>query len=639
MLLAGAAVALGAAGLRAASLAAPRGLERVLAAAALAVAAAVVEVLVLGLAGLGRSPVALAAAAGATWLAARALPAPELPASAELRRWWQDLAPAPRVVAGALAGAWVVWQAWLLRHPTLGFDTVLYHLSEAAVWHGSGHAGAVEPVIRRIPVTNYPITDEVFLTWGLGLARSLVPVSLIVPAQVALLGAAGWCGLRAVALPPAVRALGTATLCGFPAVIGWQSNGAMPDPASLAWLVTCAALCAASRARPALVAPAIVAGGLAIGTKTTTAPLALAVLAAAVWIHRERLRPLWRPLAAATLLAVGAGGVWYLRNLIDHGSPLWPFVATPWGDSLPPALKQANDSFAEHPRETLDVVGDLYLSRFLGGIVLLAGAAAAPLLARRRRAVWLASAAAVVSFLIWARAPFTGVPPPAIRIPEGVFSTTRYLIPALAAAVLALALAAAGRGIGARVAQLTLLAALGIELVQAFRLGWPAMPSPLTPIAGAAAGAVAGAAAHGLRRRRGPPALAPPVARALLLAAGLALAALLAVPASGYVRRHAQAHVFASGLSGWMARRPDDDRSVWSAPIVVATLTGDRLARRLRPLPRATDCATLRARARSAYVVLYVGPPPDAAVIAVARCMPRPPDFRDDAFQAWAPAS
>jgi hypothetical protein len=282
-------------------------------------------------------------------------------------------------------------------------------------------------------------------------------------------------------------------------------------------------------------------------------------------------------------------------------------------------------------------VGDLYLSRFLGGIVLLAGCLVAPLLAWRRRVVWVASAAAVVSFLAWARAPFTGVPPAEVRIPEGVFSTTRYLAPAVAAAVLALALAGDGRGLRARVAQLTLAAGIAIEVVQAFRLGWPAMPSPWTPFLGAAAGAAVAAGLHALRlrRTRGPSAAA---LRPALLATAVAFGALLAVPASGYVRRHAESEVFAHGLSGWMARRPDDSHTVWSSPVVVATLTGDRLRRRLRPIPRGDDCADVRAHARRDYVVIYVGPLPEPVLPDLSRCIRRPPSYADGAFRAWAPA-
>jgi hypothetical protein len=635
ILLAVAAIALAGAGLRVASLAAPEGLERVLAAAALAFAAAVVETLVLGLAGLGGSGWALGAAAVLTWLAARAAPAPALSPLVELSRWWRALPLGSRLVTGGLAGAWVIWVAWLLRHPTLGFDTVLYHASEAAVWVGNGHPAGTDLILRGLPVTNYPVTDEVFLTWGMGLAHSFVPASLLVPPQVVLLGLATWCGLRALELPRLACALGSAALCALPPVIGWQSNGAAPDPAALAWLVTCAALCVASRRRPALLVPAVVAAGLAIGTKTTTGPLTIVALGAALWFHRGRLGAMWRPLALATLLATGCGGVWYLRNLLDHGSPLWPFVAAPWGTPAPASVQAVDVSFAQNARETIDALGDLYTSRFLGGIVLLAGAALAPLLRWRERAVWLAWGAAMGSLVIWLNAPFTGVPPLSVRVNEGVFSTTRYLLPALAASVLALALAAAGRGLGAIAARLVLAAAIGIELAQTFRLGFPAMPSAWTPIAGAVAGVAVAGATHALRGRGSP--IGGRRARPALFAAALGVGALLAVPASGYVHRHAQSRVLASGLSRWMAARPDDGRPVASAPVVIATLAGDRLRHRLRPIPERTSCADMRARARAGYVVLYVAAPPSPEVVALGGCIRRPPSYSDLQFRAWAP--
>ena len=33
-----------------------------------------------------------------------------------------------------------------------------------------------------------------------------------------------------------------------------------------------------------------------------------------------------RWLVVAVLAAFVVGGIWYLRNFVDHGSPLWPFV-------------------------------------------------------------------------------------------------------------------------------------------------------------------------------------------------------------------------------------------------------------------------------------------------------------------------
>jgi hypothetical protein len=121
--------------------------------------------------------------------------------------------------------------------------------------------------------------------------------------------------------------------------------------------------------------------------------------------------------------------------------------------------------------------------------------------------------------------------------------------------------------------------------------------------------------------------------------AAVAFGALLAVPAGGYLRRHADSRIFAHGVSHWMAHRREDSRPVWSTPLVVATLTGDQLRRRLRPIPGGEGCAEVRAHARRGYVVVYVGPLPQPAGPRLANCIPRPPSYADDAFRAWAPAS
>ena len=137
--------ALGGAGFRLASLAAPAGLERLVAATALAAAAAVAEALLLGRASLAGSPYALAGAAAATWLATHALvPAPELGARAELAAWRRSAGARPALaIVGAIAGL----AAWALLHPFLGVDSITYHLSEAVTWAQRGTTGSIDPVV------------------------------------------------------------------------------------------------------------------------------------------------------------------------------------------------------------------------------------------------------------------------------------------------------------------------------------------------------------------------------------------------------------------------------------------------------------------------------------------------------------
>jgi hypothetical protein len=83
-----------------------------------------------------------------------------------------------------------------------------------------------------------------------------------------LLGAAVVAGLHAVGVPPVPRALGGLALLTVPLVVK-ELNGPYTDLPSLAWTACAAALCAAAPRRPAALAVAIVAMGLAVGTKTT----------------------------------------------------------------------------------------------------------------------------------------------------------------------------------------------------------------------------------------------------------------------------------------------------------------------------------------------------------------------------------
>src|SRR3954451_7011136 len=503
------AAALAGAGVRAASPLAERGLTRVLVAGTFAGAAAVAEALLLGLFARGGSTLALSAFAVLTWVAARALlPEPRVRASVELVAWWRGLATLERAALGALAGAGAAWAAWQLRYPALGFDTVIYHLPEIVLWIQHGTPGSIETLIPDQPVGSYPLTAEVTLGWGMGIARSFVPLTLLPWAWLALMAGAGWAGLRALAVDPLPRALAVAALCTSPWLLAWQSNGTVTDPAALAWLVTCGALCAFSRADARLLAPALLASALSIGCKTTTLPWVLLVLALALWPARSRLRALARPLALALGAGVAVGGAWYLRDLVTHGSPFWPIVSTPWGDPIPKSIAIVDTTFLGRLGPTIDRIGHDYLHRFGGGILLLAGGMLAVAAAYRDRRVRWASLFVALGFLLWARAPVTGVPDET-RLDGVIFSTTRYLLPVLAGATVALALAASGRGVRARVAQGILAVVAVVNLVQTFNLGFPLAPGIATPLAGAAAGALIALALGVLARGKLHPRLRP----------------------------------------------------------------------------------------------------------------------------------
>jgi hypothetical protein len=296
------------------------------------------------------------------------------------------------------------------------------------------------------------------------------------------------------------------------------------DLASTAWAAVTVALCirvGAGKAPPELLAVAVVASALAYGTKTSVAPLCLLALIAALLIAPRRRRLL--PVVASLVVALGVGGVWYLRNLIDHGSPLWPFVGTPGADPIPTAIDGLSVRFIDNPIGTLDGRVGQYLGELGAGPLLIAAAIVLALLCRDR-ALRLAGAAVAASTLIWAVAPVTGAPDGAAAF----FTVTgaRYLMPTilLAAGVLALVAARSGRVALAARGVLVVAAAWGaIDLL----VGGDESPTGWILLAGALAGGGAVALLAGRERAGGARAWVLP---ATALACVIALLALAAYP-------------------------------------------------------------------------------------------------------------
>jgi hypothetical protein len=629
VLLALSAGALWGAGVRIASLACPVGLARVVSAAAIAVTLAVIEALALGLFGLGTDAAALAGAAAATWLTATRLRPLDGPRPLdEAMAWWRGLPPAPKAAFGAIAGLFLVWTAWLLRTPALGVDSLVYHLPEALDWIENGRPGSIETVFPLLPVGNYPLANEVLVAWGMAVGRSFAAVSLLAPAMVALLAASAWLGLRECDVPPRIAALAAAVVCSTPILSMWQLYGAQTDLPALAWLTTGGALVACSRRQARLAGPALAALGLAIGTKTTVVPLAALLAALLVYVHRSRLRVLARPLGLGLAAAVGVGGVWYLRNLVRHGSPVWPFVAAPWGDPVPHGFlsKPLNVHFLERPGETLSRLGSTYVHLIAGGLPLLIGGLGAWVLSRRREVI---AVSAVIAGLIalWTNGPLTGVTHDRALDPL-VASSIRYLLPGMAAAVFAIALVARRPGLARGTAVCVLGVALAWNLLRDHSFGFPSFPPVALLLGGAAVGALASRVPLGSR-----------VPRFVAPAGLVVLGVLLAAAASGYVSRHGRTGLVDAGLVSWISHQPafrDRDDPIAVAPTSVSPLAGDRLQHRLDLVPIAEGCARVESRARTAWVVLRRDR--DTRDYAARDCFAgRAPAYEDPAFRVFGP--
>jgi len=596
LLLIGSLAALSAAAFRVASTLTPSGLERALAASVLVAAAIVVEALALGLVGLSGTPVALCAGALLTWLGVRSrFSAPELSAAAEIGSWWADLSPRSRAGIGAAAGLGVGILASILRRPEPGYDGLTYHLPEVVAFVQSGHAGTVITSNYGLPVGSYPITNEVLLSWLTGISRGFSALTVWTPVSAGLLVLAGWAGMRRLGVAAGIRTLALAALIAGPLLVV-----ALPQPGTdlpaLSWLACCATLCLASAERPALLAPALLAFGLAAGTKTTAASLGVVVLGAALWVCRRSLAQRKRELALGAVGALIVGGTWYIRNLIAHGSPLWPFYATSWGTPVPQDIRLVSPTMLGHLQSTLFDHLSAYTSGISGSTVLVLAGVFVPLLARRRRSL-LAAGAVALGALAWANAPVTGAPEIA-ALAVGARSSIRYLLPVFAAGSVALAVAA---GDGSRpvrgLALLALAGALAWGLVtdaqHSFYVagGWGLL------VLGAGAGAVVAALVA--------PARLPRFGR-LALAAMLSVA--LAASASGFIARHAAVPTeIDASLSAVLGADPayaNGHAPVAAAPFIPGLLAGDTLAHRVTLISEHASCAEVLARARRGLIVI-----------------------------------
>ena len=622
--------ALLAASLRAAALTGARGLTLLLAAMPVLGTAIVLEWLALGLIGLGASSVACLVAAIATWLVVR-LRVDADPALIADAREWMRANPAPAIAGiGALIGAGAALLAWCLKYPPIGADGWLYHLPESIAWLHGARPGSVVQSFYGLPVGNYPLVDELIQGWGLALARSFTPATLLMFWSLALLVAGGWVGLRALEVQPLPRALAVTAVAGGPLALGVVNFPSTDLPAT-AWLVTCAALVAcAMRERPALLAPAILAAGLAIGTKTTALPLSLLLVGIGLWTCWQRVGRL--ALGAALVAAAVVGGVWYARNLVQHGSPFWPLVSMPWGDPVPSVIERFHASLLDRPRYTLSGnVGD-YTAPLAGGVVLLLGVVVCAALVRTR-AVLLAAVVAVGSFLLWANAPLTG------RSSDPVFAsiapgTTRYLLPGLCAAALVLALASRDRRAGGWIATALLAGAAVWSLIETASRGFPTLPGIGTLALGALAGMVVA-----LAMRARPPRIP---AIALGVATVLIAALVLRPAAEGYVGRFARAvPAYAPALAAFEAhpKYANGSAPIAMAPVTFAPLAGNRLQHAVELMPQDISCADVEQRMRDGIVVIVssVSAFSTGVPFNAGRCLAgRRPSFQTAGFTAYA---
>ncbi|HYP48380.1 MAG TPA: hypothetical protein VEQ61_07045, partial [Thermoleophilaceae bacterium] len=403
-----------------------------------------------------------------------------------------------------------------------------------------------------------------------------------------------------------------------------QLNEPQTDLPALAWVACCAGLATAAGRRPALLVPALLAAGLAVGTKPSTGPMALAAVGIGAYLAREHLRPLagWLGLGIAGAFAVGS--VWYLRNIFEHGSPLWPFMRGPWGDVQPRFLGLLEVSFLERPSATLEGRVGEYVERLGGaGLVVLGAllALVAGLLGLRsgdrvRRQLVVSGGLAALGVLIWSTAWGTGLPESQeLKFAAGFsLSALRYLLPAMGAAAVTVAIASGAGRRAAVAATVCLASAVAVNLVLDARLGEPWTPPLWVPAVGALAGtAVLGASLVVQRLLHGRRARVPRLGgvSTASVAAALMTGALLSLAANGFLERYSKrpnTTAYGPELVSWFLAQPffeQDDLTIAIASRgVVAQLAGDHFTNRLVLVPQRASCAEVERLARRMPVVV-----------------------------------
>lgn len=458
---------------------------------------------------------------------------------------------ASRVLLLTVAVGVVALTTISLLEPVIGFDGLLYHLAVPAAWIGDGHLASLPDVVDGLPVEAYPVGTELTIGWLMTVTGSTATALLVTPAALGVVALAVW---------TLTRRLGGSSAAGWGAVASTalalpflaQASQVSTDLAGAA-LMACGATIVLDAARGrddtdvAGLLTGLVGLLLALGVKTTAACGGLLFLLLAWPVRRalfSRLRavPWW---GVAVVVAGACGGLWLTRNLVLHGHPAWPLLASGSGDPVPPILQPTVMRFVDRPSYVLRVGGTTYLD--LAWVILPLVALSLVAIVRDGRAR-LVAICGVLGALAWFVAPGTGT----TSDPALAAGATRYLMPCW------VLLAAAGWATlsGVRwpraVAAAAALVAV-VQLVVAWRYAEDLEEGPLVdldrlPIEHGLTAAIIAGAVLGLLllggRRVGAAIVRSPVAVGLLrpgTGAGLALVAavLLLVATPGLWDRHA----------------------------------------------------------------------------------------------------
>jgi hypothetical protein len=244
------------------------------------------------------------------------------------------------LVVGTLA-----WRAFLaVRLPVVDYDGWSYHLVFADVWL---QHNALTLVPQRAWTAGYPADNELLTTWLMAFTHSdwLAGFTSLLPIPAAIAAVTGLARALGASLRPALLA---GLLFGMTPAIVALAGTSYADAASIAWVTATwwLGLRVLRGERDGAAALLLgVAGGLALGTKGTNILLVTPILAAAGLVllaplvrrspTRAAIGPLATRIVILALPVLVLGLSWYLKNLVVHGNPLYPFAVGPFPGPYP----------------------------------------------------------------------------------------------------------------------------------------------------------------------------------------------------------------------------------------------------------------------------------------------------------------
>ncbi|MFA5785915.1 MAG: hypothetical protein WDA71_02865 [Actinomycetota bacterium] len=351
------------------------------------------------------------------------------------------------LLAAVVTGEWLTRMLPSLVNGARVADSIVYHLPVAARFVQDGRITALHYISPSSPAQFNPANAELIHALGMvSFGRDLLS-PLVNLGFLALLLLAAWCAGRPFGVAP-VTTGAALLLVGAPLTVYSQAGSAANDIAAVAFVLAAVGFVLTEPRHSQAIVLGGLAAGLAVGTKFTVlgvvGALTVGLLLEAPGGHRARTARLWLVPLATT------GSYWYVLNLMRVGGaglalhlPLLPSPVLPF-------LDRTGFSVAHYLTDAT-----VWRHWFLPGLGLAFGPAwwlvlslvtcgIAVGLIRARGIVRVVAVAAAVGVVVYVITPTTALGFPGR--PVLFAGNLRYLAPAAALAVLALALGTARSG-------------------------------------------------------------------------------------------------------------------------------------------------------------------------------------------------